>query len=194
MDNTKTEKTEKMDFDRTVLYSGAAHMNFLFDPAEYAAPDGFEDEGSFICICSWCRKGYPLDIRKGQFVSSHEWEGRGDLTCPLCGHDAAGETFSLWKNEYSSFPWFMGVKRAEDGRFRISCVRMRAYPVINRKTVARLYRVKEEDVLSIVYFPNARAVKATIVRPMPSGALGERDVYGAQQHAPLVGYTFDLPD
>ena len=135
MDNTKTEKTEKMDFDRTVLYSGAAHMNFLFDPAEYAAPDGFEDEGSFICICSWCRKGYPLDIRKGQFVSSHEWEGRGDLICPLCGHDAAGETFSLWKNEYSSFPWFMGVKRAEDGRFRISFVRMRAYPVINRKTV-----------------------------------------------------------
>ena len=34
--------------------------------------------------------------------------------------------------------------------------------------------LKEEDVLSIVWFPNALAIKATIVRPLPSGALGER--------------------
>ncbi len=84
----------------------------------------------------------------------------------------------------------LDVMLKDDETFR----RVRDADVINKKTVARLYRVREEDVLSIVYFPNARAVKATIVRPMPSGALGERDVYGAQQHAPLVGYTFDLPD
>ena len=52
--------------------------------------------------------------------------------------------------------------------------------------------VPEEDVISIVYFPNAKAIKATIVRPLPSGALGERDVYGAQQHAPLVNFTFEI--
>ena len=40
-------------------------------------------------------------------------------------------------------------------------------------------------------FPNALAVKATIVRPRPSGALGERDVYGAQQHAPLMNFSFE---
>lgn len=64
--------------------------------------------------------------------------------------------------------------------------------VINKKTIAALYKLSEEDVLSIVYFPNARAVKATIVRPLPSGALGERDVYGAQQHAPLMNYSFEI--
>ena len=64
--------------------------------------------------------------------------------------------------------------------------------IINKETIAQLYRIPVEDVLSIVYFPNARAIKATIVRPLPSGAMGERDVYGAQQHAPLVNFTFDL--
>ena len=64
--------------------------------------------------------------------------------------------------------------------------------VINTKVIAELYRIPESDVIGIVYFPNARAIKATIVRPLASGALGERDVYGAQQHGPLMNYTFDL--
>ena len=69
---------------------------------------------------------------------------------------------------------------------------LREADIINKETIARLYRIPVEDVLSIVWFPNARAVKATIVRPLPSGAMGERDVYGAQQHAPLVNFTFEL--
>ena len=64
--------------------------------------------------------------------------------------------------------------------------------VINAKTIAELYRIPESHVIGIVYFPNARAIKATIVRPLASGALGERDVYGAQQHGPLVNYTFEI--
>ena len=71
--------------------------------------------------------------------------------------------------------------------------KMRDAEVINKKTIAELYSLREEDVLSIIYFPNALAIKATIVRPLPSGALGERDVYGAQQHAPLAKYAFELP-
>lgn len=70
--------------------------------------------------------------------------------------------------------------------------KIRAADVINRGSIAKLYGVPEEKILSIVYFPNARAVKITMVRPIPSGAMGERDVYGAQQHAPLVGFTFEL--
>ena len=71
-------------------------------------------------------------------------------------------------------------------------LKMKAADVISKKTIASLYQIPEEDVLSIIYFPNALAIKATIVRPLPSGALGERDVYGAQQHAPLANYAFDL--
>ena len=70
--------------------------------------------------------------------------------------------------------------------------KMQKADIINKKVIAQLYRIPETDVLSIVYFPNALAIKATIVRPMPSGALGERDVYGAQQHGPLVNFTFDI--
>ena len=70
--------------------------------------------------------------------------------------------------------------------------KMRAADIINKQTIAQLYQIPVEDVLSIVYFPNAKAIKATIVRPLPSGALGERDVYGAQQHGPLVGLTFEV--
>ena len=60
-----------------------------------------------------------------------------------------------------------------------------------KETFAKLYGVKESDVLDIVEFPGAMAVKATILRPLPSGALGERDVYGAQQHVPLM--MMELP-
>ena len=70
--------------------------------------------------------------------------------------------------------------------------KMKAAEIVNKKMIAKLYRIPEEDVISIVYFPNAKAIKATIVRPLPSGALGERDVYGAQQHAPLVNFTFEI--
>ncbi|MBP3396288.1 MAG: DUF4387 domain-containing protein [Clostridia bacterium] len=70
--------------------------------------------------------------------------------------------------------------------------KIKAADIINKKTIAALYRVAEEDVISIVYFPNAKAIKATIVRPLASGALGERDVYGAQQHAPLMDFVFEL--
>lgn len=70
--------------------------------------------------------------------------------------------------------------------------KLRKADIINKKVIADLYRIPEEDVISIVYFPNAKAIKATIVRPLPSGALGERDVYGAQQHVPLVNFTFEI--
>lgn len=70
--------------------------------------------------------------------------------------------------------------------------KLREADIINKEMIATLYRIPVEDVLSIVYFPNARAIKATIVRPLPSGAMGERDVYGAQQHAPLVNFEFEL--
>ena len=72
--------------------------------------------------------------------------------------------------------------------------KLRASGAFTERLIAELYGIPESDVLSIVWFPNARAVKATIVRPLPSGALGERDVYGAQQHAPLMELELELPE
>ena len=68
----------------------------------------------------------------------------------------------------------------------------RAANIINKKMFARLYNIKESDIILVIYFPPAKAVKVTIKRPIPSGALGETDVYGAQQHGPLVGVKVNL--
>ena len=63
---------------------------------------------------------------------------------------------------------------------------------INEKEFAALYNISESDIISLVYFDPAKAVKVTIVRPISSGALGETDVYGAQQHAPFMNFKFTL--
>ena len=49
-----------------------------------------------------------------------------------------------------------------------------------------MYGISKEGIINIVSFPQALAIKATIVRSRPSGAFGDTDVYGAQQHAPLL--------
>ncbi|MCK8815833.1 DUF4387 domain-containing protein [Natroniella sulfidigena] len=58
--------------------------------------------------------------------------------------------------------------------------------VINEELIAQLYGIDLEQVISVINYDPAKAIKATIVRPYSSGAIGERDVYGAQQHAPLL--------
>ena len=55
-----------------------------------------------------------------------------------------------------------------------------------RPYVAALYRVPAEEILSVIHFDPAKAVKVTMLRRRPSGAPGDTDVYGAQQHAPLL--------
>lgn len=56
---------------------------------------------------------------------------------------------------------------------------------------ARLYGVPLRDVVSFVEFDPAHAIKCTIKRPRVAGDIGETDVYGAQQHAPLL--TLQIP-
>lgn len=63
---------------------------------------------------------------------------------------------------------------------------------INEKTICGLYRIKPEDIINIVEFSPAKAIKITIKRPICSGDLGETDVYGAQQHTPLLGIELNL--
>nr|WP_275663863.1 DUF4387 domain-containing protein [Ignatzschineria cameli] len=64
--------------------------------------------------------------------------------------------------------------------------------IITKASFAELYGITADKVLNVVYFDPAKALKITIVRPISSGALGEKDVYGAQQHRPLVNFQFQL--
>lgn len=57
--------------------------------------------------------------------------------------------------------------------------------VLNPGLVAELYRISANEV-SIIPYDVAYAIKITIPRRVPSGHFGDTDVYGAQQHAPLL--------
>ena len=62
---------------------------------------------------------------------------------------------------------------------------------LSAQSFASLYGIAIDDVLSVIEFEPAMAIKVTIKRMRSSGALGESDVYGAQQHAPLL--QLDIP-
>ncbi len=64
--------------------------------------------------------------------------------------------------------------------------------VINEDSFSKLYRIDKSEIICIINFDPAKAIKVTIKRPICSGDLGETDVYGAQQHTPLMGFEFEL--
>jgi len=68
--------------------------------------------------------------------------------------------------------------------------RVKATGTLNAALFSRLYGVKEEDVLFTPY-DTAAAFKATFPRAISAGDIGDTDVYGAQQHAPLL--DVDIP-
>jgi hypothetical protein len=62
---------------------------------------------------------------------------------------------------------------------------------LNRSAVARLFSVEESRVTDFVVFEPANAIKFTIRRLRPSGSMGESDLFGAQQYAPL--FDVEIP-
>lgn len=57
----------------------------------------------------------------------------------------------------------------------------------NVKLISQLYNITaDNNIIRIVYFDPAWAVKITLIRPVVSGSIGDTDIYGAQQHAPLL--------
>lgn len=69
--------------------------------------------------------------------------------------------------------------------------RFKSQQLIDALLIARLYGVPQQDVLDVIYFDPALAIKICLPREVSSGAPGDRDVYGAQQHAPLLLWEFD---
>ena len=63
--------------------------------------------------------------------------------------------------------------------------RVKQSGVLCPQLFATLYNVDAKDVLFTPY-DAAFAFKATLPRLTPSGGIGDTDVYGAQQHAPVL--------
>ena len=69
--------------------------------------------------------------------------------------------------------------------------RFKVLEPLTKEGVAELYGIEPDQVLDIIAFDPAYAFKITMRRPWSSGAVGETDVYGAQQHIPIA--EFDVP-
>jgi hypothetical protein len=63
--------------------------------------------------------------------------------------------------------------------------RVKASGRISAATIAKVYGVREADVL-FFFVDNALAIKASIPRPVFQGDLGDPDGHGGQQYAPLM--------
>ena len=63
---------------------------------------------------------------------------------------------------------------------------VKEHALISKPVIASLYRIPEESITELVYFDQACGIKITYDRSVSSGTIGDRDVYGAQQHAPLM--------
>lgn len=56
---------------------------------------------------------------------------------------------------------------------------------LSAEAIGRLYGVADGEVRVIPY-PLGHAIKIVLPRPIMAGDPGDRDVYGAQQHVPLL--------
>ena len=64
--------------------------------------------------------------------------------------------------------------------------RVKKAGVISAVRIAQIYGVRVDDVLVCRPYDPAVAFKVTIRRPVSSGDVRDRDVYGCQQHVPLM--------
>lgn len=64
--------------------------------------------------------------------------------------------------------------------------RVRQAGVINTANVAQAFNVPTDRVSSIYEVEMGSAYKITLIRSVPQCSIGETDVYGCQQHVPLM--------
>lgn len=63
---------------------------------------------------------------------------------------------------------------------------------ITKELIANLYEIEEDMISQIVFFDAALGFKITFARYVSSGTMLDRDVYGAQQHAPLMELLVEI--
>jgi hypothetical protein len=71
-------------------------------------------------------------------------------------------------------------------------VRASQSPNLTADQIALRYGVAADQV-RLEFYPQALALKVTMPRSVPSGDPADSDVYGAQQHVPLMLLDLDCP-
>ena len=70
--------------------------------------------------------------------------------------------------------------------------KVKAGNLISKEVIAAAYGLPASAIHKVIYFDPAMAVKGVMDRPIISGSPGDTDVYGAQQHAPLLGIELEV--
>lgn len=63
--------------------------------------------------------------------------------------------------------------------------------VLSADAIVDAYGVEQGDILGIYEIDEILAIKISLVRPIPAGSPTDSDVYGAQQHSPLLDLIID---
>lgn len=69
---------------------------------------------------------------------------------------------------------------------RATYERVRRTGVLTRELVQRLFGVSPEEITHFIEYDPGNAIKITVRRPVSSGDVGDADLYGCQQYAPLL--------
>jgi hypothetical protein len=64
--------------------------------------------------------------------------------------------------------------------------------VLSRAAICKLYGIPDARISDHVEFDPGLAIKFTMYRKLPSGSLGDADVFGSQQYGPLLGVEVPL--
>lgn len=94
------------------------------------------------------------------------------------------------------------VRSKQAGPFRLtfdlvfknddSYERVKASGAITASLIANLYGIQQDQITHVVFYDPGRAIKITMIRPCVAGDPGDGDVYGCQQHAPLLDLSVPL--
>lgn len=63
--------------------------------------------------------------------------------------------------------------------------------VFTEASVCEVYGLDPSSILGIYEMEELSAVKVSFERPTPAGSRGDSDVYGAQQHSPMLDLRID---
>ena len=58
--------------------------------------------------------------------------------------------------------------------------------VISKELFCKLYNISRDKITDFVEYDPGYAIKVTIIRSLSSGDVGDSDIYGCQQYAPLL--------
>jgi hypothetical protein len=75
---------------------------------------------------------------------------------------------------------------------RMTYDKVKASGALTMESMCALYGVTPAEVVTVMFFDPAKAFKLTLKRSWAQGSVGERDTFGAQQHAPLLDVAVDM--